>query len=418
MGTTLAVVGGRCLPQHIQNTQGIGQRVTLDVLMLTNAIPPDQFGGLERYVRELAAALSRAGVRTGIVAKRVSPSSPDVEMSDDGVHLFRHDVPSKSSKTFAVRYPVRTWRSIRSILAEHPRAVLHGHFPIPVMPLVKPFASVERPFLYTLHGAVHTELLRERQGSYALPKLVQGPVVEGLRRVEASVVSRASTVVVLSEYMRTVLAQLSVRSAANARVVPGGVNTACFRPNLTSRSSSDPLMFTARRLTSGKGVTELVAAMATVVERHPRARLAIAGDGPLRPRIEADIAARNLHKNIELLGRLGDDDLRAWYNRATLTVVPTTDPEPFGLATAESLLCGTPVLVTPAGGSPELVRGLGPRFVTPTADSAGLAQGILDLLDTPEALDQARRSLPGDLPIRWSWDTVAAHYATMYETLR
>jgi glycosyltransferase involved in cell wall biosynthesis len=392
--------------------------VELDVLMLTNAVPPDQFGGLERYVRELAAALVRAGVRTGVVAKRVLPESPDVEVGEDGVHIFRHDVPSKSSRSFALQYPVRTWRSIRSILDDHPRAVLHGHFPVPVMPLVKPFAPAVRPFLYTLHGAVHTELLRERQGTYALPRVVQKPAVEGLRRVEASVVSRAARVVVLSEYMRGVLRLLSSRAAATAEVVPGGVDTEVFRAAAQPAAVDEPLLFTARRLTPGKGVPELVEAMATVVRRYPAARLVIAGDGHQRAPIEADIAARGLGRNVELVGRLDDDELRAWYRRATLTIMPTTEPEPFGLTTAESLLCGTPVLVTPVGGSPELVRALGPRFVTPTADHDGLATGITDLLDHPEALAAARRVLPGELPQRWSWDTVAARYADMYEALR
>jgi len=391
----------------------------LDVLLMTNAIAPDKLGGLERYVRELAAALVRAGVNAAVVGKRVLPHSPDEEIGEDGVRLIRHDVPSKASKTFALQYPWRTWRSIRSIIDEHPKAVLHGHFPLPMMTLVRPFATPARPFLYTLHAPVHKELLVERQGTYALPGVVQRPVVSTLKKVEASVVAQASGVAVLSEFMRTQVAELSARAGEKAMLIPGGVDTTWFRPGDQSpEPAGDPLLFTARRLTPRTGVTELVAAMTTVVARHPRAKLVIAGDGHLRPRIEADIAALGLEKNIELLGRVSEEELRAWYRIATLTVMPTTELEGFGLTTAESLLCGTPVLVTPVGANPELVHDMDPRFVTPSADRDGIARGIVALLDEPEVIEAARRALPGERVSRWSWDDIAARHIELYESCR
>jgi len=378
-----------------------------DVLLLTNAVAPDKLGGLERYVRELAAALVRAGVGAAVVAKRTAPHLAGDEIGADGVRLIRHDVPSKAGRSFALRYPWRTWRSVRSILRDHPDAVLHGHFPLPLV--VPP----RRPYFYTLHAPVHKELLAERQGTYVLPAAVQRPVVAALRRAEASILTRASGVAVLSEFMRTQVAELAPRVAERAEILPGGVDTGWFRPG--DQPYEESLLFTARRLTPRTGVTELVAAMVSVVERHPRARLVVAGDGHLRPRIEADIARLGLAKNVELLGRIGEDELRSWYRRATLTVMPTAELEGFGLTTAESLLCGTPVLVTPVGANPELVRDLGSRFVTPTADRAGLARGVVALLDDPSVLLAARRLLPGARAVRWSWDTVAERYLEQYQ---
>ena len=109
--------------------------MTYDVLLLTNAVSPDKLGGLERYVRELAAALVRSGVRATVVAKRVLPHTPTVEIGDDGVRLVRHDVPSKQSRLFALRYPWETWRTVRSVLQTNPHAVLHGAFPGPADPI-------------------------------------------------------------------------------------------------------------------------------------------------------------------------------------------------------------------------------------------------------------------------------------------
>jgi glycosyltransferase involved in cell wall biosynthesis len=134
----------------------------------------------------------------------------------------------------------------------------------------------------------------------------------------------------------------------------------------------------------------------------------------MRTRIEHAIAAFRLERNVTLLGRIGDEELRAWYRRATLTVMPSTTLEGFGLSTAESLLCGTPVLVTPIGANPELVAGLDRRFVASAADPNGLAHGILGLLEAPETLEATRRRLPGAEATAWSWDSVAAQYLELY----
>ena len=288
-----------------------------------------------------------------------------------------------------------------------------------MMNLVRMFGRGPRPFMYTFHAPVHKELLAERQGTYALPQVVQKPVVNTLRRVEASVVGQASRVAVLSEFMRTQVAELSPAAAGGAEVIPGGVDSTWFCPGEQPYEDPvDPLLFTARRLTPRTGGLELVEAMASVVARYPQARLAVAGDGHLRSRIEADIARHELEKNVELLGRVSEEDLRAWYRRATLTIMPTAELEGFGLTTAESLLCGTPVLVTPVGANPELVADLDPRFVTSAATPAGIAQGITTLLDSPHLLARAREVLPGDRTRRWSWDAIAAQHVTWYDSAR
>ena len=82
------------------------------MIIVTNALAPDKLGGLERYVRELAAGLVRQGVRATVVAKRVDPEHPAREVGPDGVAVVRHDVPSKRLRTFALRYPLQVAAAI------------------------------------------------------------------------------------------------------------------------------------------------------------------------------------------------------------------------------------------------------------------------------------------------------------------
>ena len=92
------------------------RRVTMPsvtrVLMLTNSITPDMLGGLNRYVRELSAALVQTGVPVTVATKRVSPEHPLREVGPDGVEIHRYDVTSKRSPHFLVSYPTRIARSV------------------------------------------------------------------------------------------------------------------------------------------------------------------------------------------------------------------------------------------------------------------------------------------------------------------
>jgi glycosyltransferase involved in cell wall biosynthesis len=386
------------------------------VLMLTNAIAPDKLGGLERYVRELSASLVKKGVAVTVLTKQVRPEDPATETGEDGVTILRHAVPGKDRLTFALQYPVYvSLGTLRHVRALGPRAVVHGHYAITALPI----SVTRRPYVYTFHAPVNKEMLSERGGSYALPGSTQKTAVHGLRMVERRVVSRARRAIVLSHYMRSELGELSESTADTSQLIAGGIDTDWFSPGPRTRPSrwalaADPLLFAARRLTARTGVTELVEAMPAVLERHPEARLAIAGDGHQREAIAALIARFGLEDSVVLLGRISDGDLLGWYRAADLTITPTQELEGFGLATAESLAVGTPALVTPVGANPELVRDLHPLLIADGPRSEDLARAISLLLDRPGILDSLRSRARSHAHPRWSWDCVSERYLELY----
>jgi glycosyltransferase involved in cell wall biosynthesis len=78
-------------------------------------------------------------------------------------------------------------------------------------------------------------------------------------------------------------------------------------------------------------------------------RLKIVGDGPEYSALKK-LAARN----VELCGRVSDDELRDLYARSAALIVP--GEEDFGITTVESLASGKPVIALGRGGSLEIVR--------------------------------------------------------------
>jgi len=384
--------------------------------MLTNAVAPDKLGGLERYVRELSAALVRKGIPVTVLAKRMREEDPTDEVGDDGVRIVRHRVPSKCDRTFAARYPFSVAAGVvREVRRIGPYGIIHGHYAITTLPV----ALMTRPFLYSFHAPVHKELLLEHGGSYLLPEVTRTTAVRSLRAAERRVVTRASGTVVVSEFSRAQLGELSTRAAGNSQLIAGGVDTERFSPGQVRRDewarSADPLIFTARRLVARTGVFELVQAMPLILTRLPMAQLAIAGDGHQRGAIEDEIRRLGIEKSVRLLGRVVDAELLQWYRSADLSVTPTQMLEGFGLSTGESLAVGTPVLVTPIGANPELVRNLNPLLVAPGRRPADLAQAILRLVEQEGLLNRLRAPARSRAHPRWSWDHVSDRYLELYK---
>jgi glycosyltransferase involved in cell wall biosynthesis len=98
------------------------------------------------------------------------------------------------------------------------------------------------------------------------------------------------------------------------------------------------------------------------------------------------------------LGRVSDEDLVRWYRSADLVVLPTQELEGFGLATAEALASGTPVLGTPAGATPELLTDLDPGLVAADVTPDAIADAVIAMTSDRTRLlalaSQARGSRP------------------------
>jgi glycosyltransferase involved in cell wall biosynthesis len=160
------------------------------------------------------------------------------------------------------------------------------------------------------------------------------------------------------------------------------METTAFR---TAHAIPDgPVILYAGRLVAEKGIETLATAWSQVSQP---ATLVVAGDGPLRRRLEG--LAR-----VIVLGSVARSDLPAAYRAASATVLPSIlTPrfrEPWGLVCNESLHQGTPVIATTAVGAVAggLVRDGECGAVVAPGDAASLAAAIDRLLADP---DRAQR---------------------------
>lgn len=343
---------------------------------------PDRKSGFARVVTETATRLAERGHEVTVLAPRKGREA--TEAADGSLLvcrvLSRNALPLTFTDVAQTRKYARAYRPSTFDLL-----LAHGS-----MAAVGLWASALRvPLVLTFHASVSREvrfsrsrlpLGKERLGGYAL----QLP----LMLLDRAAVKHADRILLLSDFSRSILLADHPDAAARVRRVAGGVDVHSFAPGDGMSAARHrlgvrhdvPLLLTARRLEPRMGLERLLIA-AQALTRARDLVLVIVGGGSLADRLRRLSSELGLEDRVRLVGQVSDDALRDWYRAADLFVLPTVAYEGFGMATVESLASGTPVVGTPVGATPELLRPLDTRLVARDSDPEALAATIARALD-------------------------------------
>jgi glycosyltransferase involved in cell wall biosynthesis len=200
----------------------------------------------------------------------------------------------------------------------------------------------------------------------------------------------------------TTVSQLAVEEAvrrhavprAKIRLVPNGIRSADYvrDPGLRERTrdslglGDDFTWLAVGRLTEAKRHVDLLAALRIVRQAHPRARLLIAGTGPLRRALEAELAGMGLKSHATLLGERGD--VRALMQAADGFVLSSAW-EGLPMVMLEASASSLPIVATDVGGSRDVVEDGVTGVLTPPRAPDRLAQAMLQVMTLPGRERQA-----------------------------
>ena len=152
-------------------------------------------------------------------------------------------------------------------------------------------------------------------------------------------------------------------------------------PERISPSGGAPLVICQGRLVSTKGVRVLLEAAAILHREERDFRVEIIGSGPERASLEDDTRRLGLTGKVRFLGRLPDGELDTRLSQADIVVAPSLSGEVFGLAVAENMLRGIPLIISDLE---PFVEVAGNCAVTFRAGDAGdLASCLRRLLEDP-----------------------------------
>jgi len=153
----------------------------------------------------------------------------------------------------------------------------------------------------------------------------------------------------------------------------------------------------ASRLIEKKGLADSLRAFAAFHAKHPQATFTIAGDGPLRPTLEALARELDVSTAVTFAGFQRQADLRTLYESSHLFLHPSRttaaqDQEGVPNSMLEAMATGLPVVATLHGGIPEAVENGRAGLLTPEGDWEALRDSLLALAADPVRIQAMGRT--------------------------
>ncbi len=289
-------------------------------------------------------------------------------------------------------------QSLAAAVGEECRAapvdVVHAHWWVPGGAATALASRRGRPFVVTLHG---TDVALSR-------KLPGGAWLMG------AVLRRAAAVTAVSSALAESAARALGRPAREIPLTPMPLAPAAAAPP-GERGERRGVVFVGR-LTRQKRVGDLLEALAILAQRGRRLELTVVGDGPERAALEVRAARADLAGTVTFTGAVPPEAVAGHLASKRLFVLPSVD-EGLGLAVAEALVAGVPVVATRSGGIPDLLTEPEAGELVPPGDAAALADAISRVAAEARYLAGAGRAGRALLE-RLSPETVAANVESVY----
>lgn len=165
-----------------------------------------------------------------------------------------------------------------------------------------------------------------------------------------------------------------------------GIDMSTFSTGGTEREPFS--IFSVGRLIEKKGFLQLVRAVALLRDAGLPVICRIAGEGRDEPKIRRLVSELQLEKNVQLLGSVRQDEVRAWMQKSScfaLACIQAKDGNVDALPTVllESLACGCPSVSTRLSGIPEIIEHGDSGLLVEPGDERALANAIQQVLVEP-----------------------------------
>jgi len=349
-------------------------------------------GGMNVVVMSQATELARAGHRVRLFTRRSHEEQPAVQ--DLAPRLTVHHLDAGPARLLAKgdheAFISTFGEALRGRIAEHRPDILHAQHWYSGVAALQPARTFGIPLVQSYHSIAAPEGTPLAAG--------ERPEASGRLASERRLAHDAQLVVAVSEAERRTVIERLGGDEDRVRVVPPGVDTACFHPRLVGPAGEAGVVgaqaarrevLVAGRLDPLKRFDLAIAAVAAIPSPE-RPLLRIVGAAPpdgsdYERRLHRAVDAAGMRATTIFEGALPRPQLAERMRNADLVLIPSHS-ETFGLVALEAAASGVPVIAAAAGGLREAVlHG---------------ETGLLIENDAPESWASAIRRILGDQALR------------------
>jgi len=343
-----------------------------DRVRLVQVAGSAQWAGGEVFLKQMAERLDRARFDLRVICPEEGPLVEEMRRRDVPCAVVPLSPLGDPRPVRRLRERLADWRA--DIVQSHgARSNFYTRFAAAVLPHAAKLGLrlAALPNISTIHNALSDyPVFFLRKKLYAWMDALSAP--------------RATRVVCVAEALRREFLARVPGITEKTSVIHNGVDLERFNPDAQDPRARRSLGVTqdvwtvgiVGRLTEQKGHAYLLQALDAAKKELPPFVLLIAGDGPLRPALEAKAKALGLGDACRFLGVR--DDVPAVYSAADVVALPSLS-EGFPYAALEAMAMGKPVVATRVNGVPELMMDGTNGLLVPPRDSGALARALARL---------------------------------------
>lgn len=384
-------------------------------------------GGMNVYVRELSRHLGARGIAVDIYTRRQDPCLPTVvEFAPLARVIHLNAGPAAPYTKHRVWYHLPEFvEETRSFIAQHHLRyeILHSHYWLSGWVALQLRQSVRAPIVHMSHTLGHPKNAAAQQGWEKEPPR--------RLRVEYDVLQYSDALVAESPASKQHMIQAYGVDPVKVHVIPGGVDTAVFRPQSRQQARKalalepeSPVLLFVGRLQPLKGIDTFLRAAQIVRRAYANLKVLIVGGGVDAQdehevqelhRLQGLCEELDITAQVDFIKAQPQEVLAQYYAAADVFVMPS-HYESFGMVVLEAMACGTPVVASQVGGMASTVVSGHTGLLVPGGDWQAFARAIVRLLDAP-----ALRHAYGQASVRraqtYTWPRIVQRTEQLYGRL-
>lgn len=385
----------------------------MKILMLTWEYPPRVVGGISKVVYDLSHKMVKEGNEVTVVTYKDGDNVKYYE-NDKGVEVYRVDnymIRPNNFIDWIMQLNFNMITKANEIINKNGKFdVIHAHDWLVAYSAKSIKESYNIPLISTIHATesgrnngIHDETQRYINDS------------------EWMLTYESSEVIVNSNYMKNEVQRLFGLPYDKINVIPNGVNLQLFsNVNIDYdfrrqyAMDNEKIILYVGRLVYEKGIQNLIAAMPKILERYHDSKLIICGRGGMIDELREQVKYLGIENKVYFAGYCDSKKMQKMYKCADVAVFPSTY-EPFGIVAIESMLSGTPTIVSDVGGLNEIIEHGVTGMKSYAGNANSVADSVLALLFDPKLCFNISQNAIKKVKENYNWSKITDSTYYVYQ---